>query len=629
MLCSLIYIQCTNVLFTCCLLFHTIILRYEEVLPSKSINKFACIDQWSTYATTVDAGYQESIDWIKQNCQSNVDHHHILAGWCLSLSQRFLIMFTKVCDQLCTKLSVNYFDDLLAMIGLDDSDKHALTRCVNHKSPEDDLHGAQDFTLVDMKLTLDCNKMLSMRPIQLIETKLSCHNPTLSTTGKGWNVKDHFNWFDKTLDITKFKGKSLPTFGRKLNNLREAQEGVWINKTLAKVRLDSDNASSRVYSMKCDVSQVLLKEPSLSAGRFKVFFNKPDFVCSHQMIRSLPFDFVKQLKVGKDTNLPREFIKAVRNDASRAETNHIRSIQLWRSIADDFSFKKKEQKLLYYRVEIKAGTSIKTVYLNHQEATFALKFEPWILDTANSLSQVHGYRKITFGDGATLKTENTLRCKSTGTLVPMSRRPPGSNFWYDSDNFSKWCVEGAVTNLLCQLLSTKDASKFKQIAICNVGELITAMNGRSIPKIVLPNTGQLDVVEKCMWILMQRFNCRRGLFLNPEHFKTTEMLVTNLSKISFPVIVSVVGRFSLYNHVVVVWKGMIFDIEHEHPFALTVDSVDSLAGRNNPFHKLVRGIGILPSRAMKKMNRDYSDWGEEKMTGELRHLFEHLHSVFV
>jgi hypothetical protein len=50
------------------------------------------------------------------------------------------------------------------------------------------------------------------------------------------------------------------------------------------------------------------------------------------------------------------------------------------------------------------GSSIKTEYLNHQEATFSLKFEPWILDTANSLSQVHGYRKITFGDGAALKT---------------------------------------------------------------------------------------------------------------------------------------------------------------------------------------------------------------------------------
>jgi hypothetical protein len=90
-----------------------------------------------------------------------------------------------------------------------------------------------------------------------------------------------------------------------------------------------------------------------------------------------------------------------------------------------------------------------------------------------------------------------------------------------------------------------------------------------------------------------------------------------------------VGRFSLYNHIVVVWKKMIIDIEHEYPFALTVESVDSLAGKNNPFYKLVRGIGILPSRSMKKMNSDYTDWGEEKMTGELQHLFKHLSSVFV
>ncbi len=73
---------------------------------------------------------------------------------------------------------------------------------------------------------------------------------------------------------------------------------------------------------------------------------------------------------------------------------------------------------------------------------------------------------------------------------------------------------------------------------------------------------------------------------------------------------------------------MIIDIEHEYPFALTVDSFDSLAGRNNPFHKLVRRIGILPSRAMKRINSDYSDWGQQKMTGELRHLFINLFAAW-
>jgi hypothetical protein len=98
------------------------------------------------------------------------------------------------------------------------------------------------------------------------------------------------------------------------------------------------------------------------------------------------------------------------------------------------------------------------------------------LDTANSLSQVHGYWKITFGDGATLKTENHVQHKKHGIHVPMSSRPPGGNFWFDSDNFSKWCVEGDVSNLIGHFLSINDAAKFKQLVICNGEQLITAMN---------------------------------------------------------------------------------------------------------------------------------------------------------
>jgi hypothetical protein len=57
------------------------------------------------------------------------------------------------------------------------------------------------------------------------------------------------------------------------------------------------------------------------------------------------------------------------------------------------------------------------------------------------------------------------------------------------------------------------------------------------------------------------------------------MLVTNLLKIRFPVIVSLVGKYSSYNHVVVVWKKKIIDIEHEFPIELPVDNVDCLAGK--------------------------------------------------
>ena len=66
---------------------------------------------------------------------------------------------------------------------------------------------------------------------------------------------------------------------------------------------------------------------------------------------------------------------------------------------------------------------------------------------------------------------------------------------------------------------------------------------------------------------------------------------------------------------------MIIAIEHDYPFELTVDNVDGLAGKNNPYHKFVQGFGILLSRAMKTKSRDNSDWGEGKMMGELQHLF--------
>ena len=59
-----------------------------------------------------------------------------------------------------------------------------------------------------------------------------------------------------------------------MKNLREAQESVWINKTLAKVRLDSYNENGHVYSMICNVKQALLKDPSLSVGRYKFFFQE-------------------------------------------------------------------------------------------------------------------------------------------------------------------------------------------------------------------------------------------------------------------------------------------------------------------------------------------------------------------
>ena len=61
----------------------------------------------------------------------------------------------------------------------------------------------------------------------------------------------------------------------------------------------------------------------------------------------------------------------------------------------------------------------------------------------------------------------------------------------------------------------------------------------------------------------------------------------HLRRIKFPVIISVLGQMSSYNHVVVVWKNMIIDFENEMTYALSIEGIDKIAGVKNRFHKLV------------------------------------------
>ena len=65
------------------------------------------------------------------------------------------------------------------------------------------------------------------------------------------------------------------------------------------------------------------------------------------------------------------------------------------------------------------------------------------------------------------------------------------------------------------------------------------------------------------------------MYLNPEQFRTAELTVKHLEMISFPVIISILGVQSSYNHVVVVWKKMIIDFENEYPYSLSVDNQTS------------------------------------------------------
>ena len=231
------------------------------------------------------------------------------------------------------------------------------------------------------------------------------------------------------------------------------------------------------------------------------------------MIRSLPFTFVSNLKLKKDTPLPREYLKSLRADALRAETNHIRSIQLWRhALVTSDTNPQHYQKLIIYRAEVEDGAvtktrSVKTIFLDEVQATFPLKMEPWIIDTANHLSMVRNYRKILFGDGAKLKLDTNISSNNVNATKGMELSSL-RNFWFDTDNHSKLCVEGAVANLLFHMNMIDDAAQFKMLSVMSDLMIRVAMDVDKIPKNVLTNRDGMDPIEKTMWILEKKFNCQ-------------------------------------------------------------------------------------------------------------------------
>ena len=360
----------------------------------------------------------------------------------------------------------------------------------------------------------------------------------------------------------------------------------------------------------------LKKDPSLLSGVHKAFYNNPTFECGNNMIISLPFEFVTKLRVGKDTLLPKTWKKNVKRDAMNSNSEQVKSIQLWRYRRVMLSDKKSSADRIY-EIEYDAalrGQSTRRAYVSEAIATQYLKSEPWTVAQVNSLCFVRNYRRLVFGEGAkTSRNEEITTNKSnlSGRL----------NVWWTVNNYAKLCTEGCVFNMLCHMNLTDDANKFRQLAVHDtVPDLKLAMGVTAIPKRVLDATHGVDPIEKCMWILEKRFNCRRLGYLNTARLVTPQSLVNTLHAIRLPIILSVVGKQSYYNHVVIAWRKEIIDFEEEFTYSATVDNVNRICGPKNPFHKVSRGYIILPSKVMKRAIGDFSDWGEKQLLDEHSHL---------
>jgi hypothetical protein len=189
-----------------------------------------------------------------------------------------------------------------------------------------------------------------------------------------------------------------------------------------------------------------------------------------------------------------------------------------------------------------------------------------------------------FGEGAN-HLANLLLPQVTTPMIILGR----------SENHLKICTEGAVVNMLYHMNLKDDAVKFRHMAILPpLQSLLEEMGVTAFPKNIWDKRHCLDpLLEKCMWILEKKFNCCRFGYLNTVQCNTAAMLVEYLHQIQLPVILSDIGRNSLFNHVVVVWRDYVIDFEERAKYLLTISNVANICGLKSQFLKVACGYVML------------------------------------
>jgi hypothetical protein len=356
------------------------------------------------------------------------------------------------------------------------------------------------------------------------------------------------------------------------------------------VTLDYESEKQgRGYSMTCNVDDILKKNLSLQDGHFKSFFEKPMFECSNSIITSLPFSFVPKLSVGKPVHLPKDWKVSVKKD-TQLSTSITTSIQLWRNsrmVDENEKWIVRRVYRVVYETANRNQNYVTTAFVTERVALMYLRSEPWVVDHVRPLCSTLSYRQVVLGEGA----------KSSKDLLNVSDSCVPDNFWHSQDNHAKLCIEGAIANMLFHMNLIVEAEQFRTLVIKTDQEILQSLGENHVPKRVHDPKKGMDPMEKCMWILERKFKCRRLTYLNPEQFKTASKVVSNLRQVNLPILISVMGRESVYTHVVVVFRGSIIDFETKALYPLTISNVEYICGPKNPFLKLSRGYVIcLPGQ---------------------------------
>ena len=100
-----------------------------------------------------------------------------------------------------------------------------------------------------------------------------------------------------------------------------------------------------------------------------------------------------------------------------------------------------------------------------------------------------------------------------------------------------------------------------------------------------------DVIEKCLWILRKQFkfvttrklNLKRLTSLNQTLCDSLKLTLNMLEQMKFPVLIGVSSTLLSYDHVVVIWNGIVIDYKSMYTYPLTEESLRQVGFSNDYF----------------------------------------------
>jgi hypothetical protein len=131
----------------------------------------------------------------------------------------------------------------------------------------------------------------------------------------------------------------------------------------------------------------------------------------------------------------------------------------------------------------------------------------------------------------------------------------------------------------------------------------------AVPKIVCNQYGQVNSIQKCLWILRKQFNFIATKKKKLTYFTSIKNALQNLQICHFPILLSIHSKNAAYPHVVVVWQGRVIDYESENIYMLTKESLQQICGANTLFSHVSCEYGLFPPAGIPALSPEVTNWG--------------------